>query len=217
MAAVRKYEFTGETKVCFGIRFHRIKALISFGRVSAGDLGGWIEKEENLNQEGNAWVSGNARVFGNAEVSGDAWVFGNAEVSGDAEVSGNARVFGDAWVSGDAEVSGNAWVFGNAEVYGNAQVSGNARVCGNAWVSGNADFIWISKIGSRDATITFVKSKDLKIIVVTGCFYGTIDIFNNEVRKKHGENEHAQAYFLAMQLAKLRIDLTDKENKDVRF
>ena len=101
---MKKFELTAESKInIFGKKLFRIKALISFGDVEEGETGGWIEKEENLEQSsGNAWVSG------------------------DAEVSGNARV------SGDAEVSGNAWVYGNAEVYGNARVSGNAEVSGNA-------------------------------------------------------------------------------------
>jgi hypothetical protein len=101
----KKYEFTGEVVLKFGIEFKRIRALFDFGNVIKGELGGWVEKEENLNQSGNAWVSGNARVSGNAmvygdaRVSGDAWVYGDASVSGDAEVSGNARVYGDAMVS----------------------------------------------------------------------------------------------------------------------
>ena len=53
-------------------------------------MGGYIEKEENLSQSGNAWVYGDARVSGNAKVSGDAEVSGDAKVSGNAEVSGNA-------------------------------------------------------------------------------------------------------------------------------
>ena len=100
---VKKYELTTETKVnLLGKTLFRIKALISFGGVRIGDLGGWIEKEENLNQSGNAWVYGDAEVYGNARVSG------NARVYGDAEVSGNARVYGNAEVSGDARVYGNA-------------------------------------------------------------------------------------------------------------
>ena len=65
---MKKYELTNETKVVFGTTLYRIRALIAFGNVSVGDLGGWIEKEENLAQDGNAWVYGNARVSGNAEV-----------------------------------------------------------------------------------------------------------------------------------------------------
>ena len=97
---MKKYEFTGETKVIFGTTLHQIIAVRDFSDVASGEIGGWIEKEENLSHDGNAWVYGNAQVYGNACVYGNAWV------------SGNARVYGDARVSGDA------WVYGNARVYG---------------------------------------------------------------------------------------------------
>lgn len=76
---MKKYELTGEVKVKFGVTFKRIRALIDFGNVKKGELGGFIEKEENLSHENNAWVSGNARVYGNARVSGNAEVSGNAD------------------------------------------------------------------------------------------------------------------------------------------
>lgn len=98
-----KYKFTGKTKEVYGKTLKQIVCVTAFSLASVGDVGGWIESDENLSQSGNAWVSGNARVFGNAEVSGNAWVFGDARVFGDAEVSGNARVFGDARVSGNGE------------------------------------------------------------------------------------------------------------------
>ena len=94
-----------------GIKLKRIVALRDFRSVKKGEKGGLIEKEANLSQEGNCWVSN------------DAHVFGNAHVFGDALVSGNARVFGNAHVFGDALVSGNAHVFGDALVSGNAQGS----------------------------------------------------------------------------------------------
>lgn len=99
----RKYELTTDTKILFGKKLFRIKALLSFGGVEAGELGGYIENEENLSQSGNAWVFGNARVSGDARVSGNAWVSGDAWVSGNAWVYGDARVSGDAWVYGDAD------------------------------------------------------------------------------------------------------------------
>src|SRR3972149_2482196 len=107
----KKFELTSEKKVnSFGKTLFRIKAKASFGSVSKGDIGGWIEKEDNISLSGNAWV------FGGAKVSGNAWISGNARVFGDAEVSGNAKVSGDAEVSGNAKVSGNAWVSGDAWV-----------------------------------------------------------------------------------------------------
>lgn len=84
---MKKYELTSETKNVFGHILYRIKALSSFGCVSAGDLGGFLESEKNLSQNGDAWV------YGNAEVYGDAWVYGDARVYGNAEVSEIGAIF----------------------------------------------------------------------------------------------------------------------------
>ena len=83
---MKKFELTSEfiTNV-FGVKLFRIRALVEFGDVKAGDLGGYVEKKENLDQNGNAWVCGNAQVYGNAEVSGNAQVYGNARVYGNAD------------------------------------------------------------------------------------------------------------------------------------
>lgn len=46
---MKKFELTTEfITTIFGTRLFRIKALMDFGNVRAGDLGGFIEKEENL-------------------------------------------------------------------------------------------------------------------------------------------------------------------------
>ena len=61
--------------VC-GITLHRIRALIDIKRwnVKSGDMGGWIESEVNLDQDGEAWVSDEALVFSETRVSGKARV-----------------------------------------------------------------------------------------------------------------------------------------------
>ena len=111
---------------------------------SKGDLGGFIQTEENLSQEGMSWVSQNAKVWGNARVSDDAKVWGNARVYGNAKVSGiatvseNGEVCGNATISDAGEVRGDTNVSGDAKVGGNAKVCGNARICGNAEIGGNA-------------------------------------------------------------------------------
>ena len=127
---MKKYELTSETKVINGVKLHRIKALNSFGRVEKGELGGWIESEKNLSQDG------------------DAWVFDNAKVRGNATVSENARVYGDAFICG------------NATVYGYAMVGGNATVCGNAFISGNADFIVFKNWWSSGRYFTWTRSNN---------------------------------------------------------
>src|SRR5574337_576471 len=131
----KKYELVlnDSTMINGGVKLYQIKALKDFGDVRKGDLGGYIEKEDNLSQEGDAWVSGNAHVTGDARVSENSRVSGNARVSDNSQVSGDARVLENAWVTDNAQVSGNA------RVSGNAWVSGYARVRGSAWVSENYD------------------------------------------------------------------------------
>lgn len=129
---MKKYELTNETKEVNGRTLYRIKALIDLYMVSAGNLGGWIEKEENLSQKGGCWVYPTACVYDNAVIEDDAYISGNARVFDRAHVYGNAHVYDSAWVYGDAHVCGNAQVFGETRVFCNAHVYGDACVFGRA-------------------------------------------------------------------------------------
>nr|UVX54314.1 MAG: L-fucokinase [Bacteriophage sp.] len=179
---MKKFELTSETKInIFGKKLFRIKALISFGVVKTGETGGWVEKEENVNQSGSAWVFDNAEVFDNARVFGNAWVFDNARVFGNARVSGNAEVFD------------------NARMFDNASVSGNARVSGNAEVSGNADYATIHGFGTQFRTTTFFRCKDKQVKVSCGCFYGTIPEFREQVKNTR-KGKIAEEYLMIADL-----------------
>ena len=233
---MKKFELTSEfiTNI-FGTKLFRIKALIEFGNVKAGELGGFVEKEENLSQDGNAWVYdnarvcgdacvcgdarvyGDARVHGNARVCGDACVYDNARVCGDACVYGDARVYGDACVCGDACVYGDACVCGDARVYGDACVCGDACVygdacvCGDAWVCGDAcvygdaGYATVHGFGSEYRTTTFFKTKAGDIGVKCGCFYGNLSEFRKKVVETHGETKKAKEYLMLADLMEFRF------------
>ena len=173
---MKKFKLTSEFIVDIsGVKLFRIKALIEFGNVKAGDLGGYIEKEENLSHMGDAWI------YGDAQISGNAQVFGNARVFGDAQVFGNARVFGNAWVSGDA------WIYGDARV------------------SGDKDYAYAHGFGSCNRTTTFFRLKDGDVGVRCGCFYGTLAQFRDKVCETHGETKKAQEYLMLADLMEIRF------------
>ena len=66
----KKYEITNIAHPHYPW-LHRIRALWDVREdVHAGDLGGFVQSEENLSQEGQSWIAGNAVV---AE---DAYVYG---------------------------------------------------------------------------------------------------------------------------------------------
>ena len=146
---MKKYEITNESINFRGVKLFRIRALQDFRDVKAGDLGGYIEKEENLSQYDYCWVYGNARVYG------------------------------------------NAMVYGNADAYKDTHV------------------LQIGAIGSRDDTTTFFRTKDKKIYVICGCFGGDIEKFEKAVEEVHKGTKHEKTYKLAIELAKLQIELED--------
>ncbi len=93
MSKSKKYELLKDDCIERGRRtLYRIRALRDCRYCKSGELGGYIEKEENLSHKGNAWVAGNAKVFGNARVSGDAFVHHDAQVFGNAKVFDQARI-----------------------------------------------------------------------------------------------------------------------------
>jgi len=141
----KKFTFVDETKTVIGSDgkehiLHRIKAnrdlVLADGGivVRKGELGGFIEKEENLDfsENSNAWVFDDAMIYEDAHVTGDAGVGDNAQVYGNGQVSGKAWVFGNAQIYENAVVSNLAGVSENAKVHGETVVEGIANVHGKA-------------------------------------------------------------------------------------
>lgn len=143
----KKYEILKDQVITMnGSTIYRIKALKNFGDVEAGDIGGFVESEDNLSHEGPCWIYGDAMVYHKAKVKDNAivrdyvHVFNNARVMENAIVEGHARVSDDSTVFGNARIKDNANVFGRGIVHGfaivqdNAVVFEQARVCGETIV-----------------------------------------------------------------------------------
>ena len=138
--ANNKYEFTGETRtveineITYVVK--RIKALESLdpygldGDVNVGDLGGWIESEENLSQDGMCWVDEEAVIVGKAVVKDNAYVCGRSTIKGEAIICDNSTVDDDSIIAGNSVISGNSLIHENAQVLGNVVIKDNVEVKG---------------------------------------------------------------------------------------
>lgn len=117
-ATGKKYELVQNQQVAIGsMTLYRIRALKDFGKVKAGELGGFIMSEKNLSQEGNCWVGENGQVFENARVYGDAMVGGHKPFT-------IARVYEDAQIGGHVQVCAGATVHGFAKFEGHQKING---------------------------------------------------------------------------------------------
>ena len=239
---IKKYELTKQVSIVRGSQVHRIRAVKDFGNVKKGDLGGWIESEENLSQKGDCWVYDDSIVFHLAKIVDAAIVQGGAFVSGGAKICEHASVIEKAVVSDQAIIKGNSVVAGSSFVGGDAIIDGasfiddRSTVTGNAFVTGKFpsrttikgravvsnlahitstnDVIVIGPIGSRDEFTTFYKTRMHDIWVSCGCFYGSLTDFEKEVKETHGGNVYEVSYLETIKYVKVLFDLTGRMNKN---
>lgn len=96
-----KYELTDETHP-YRSTLHRIRALrdIPEALVKSGDLGGWVESESNLDQYGNAWVSGSRHVTTLGPVGSE-----NRTATIYRDRDGTARIVAGCWTGTPDELA----------------------------------------------------------------------------------------------------------------
>lgn len=136
----RKYELTDD-RVRFiyhgqPIFLYRIRALrdIQGGLVRTGDLGGYIESEANLSQQGECWVGREAHVYGNAYICENALVNENAVVQDEALIFGKAVIMDHAFMRDQAKAGQSAVVSDYVSLSGQAQVMGHQVLMGRTMI-----------------------------------------------------------------------------------
>ena len=155
----KKYELVKDDTIevnsfgCLKV-LYRIKALKDFNDVKKGDLGGYIEKEDNLSHEGTAWVYDGAIVSGTAEVSEDA------QIHGGAVISGRVKVYGNTCTAGDVQLRGNARVFGTVKLVNGTIVRDESVICGESYIK-ESIICGESRIKSSDVYSSYINNSHL--------------------------------------------------------
>lgn len=108
---------------------HRIRALITVREdvgfeVRAGELGGYVEHEGNLSQEGSCWIDDDAICCEDAVVEADA------QMSGQAVAKDYAVITEDACLSGCAGPEERCRIHGG-NIREQAVISGEALIIGS--------------------------------------------------------------------------------------
>ena len=101
---------------------HRIRARCQVNeQVGPGALGGYVQTEDNLSQDGTCWIYDQAICCEEAVVEDDGRMFDGAVARGSALISGDARMFERAVAEGNSS-------FFSGELKEDARLSGNAVV-----------------------------------------------------------------------------------------
>lgn len=147
---MKKYEIT-DIAHPDNPKLHRIRALTDVGTdVHKGDLGGFVETEDNLDQEGFAWIGKDAIACEDSYIGGDA-ILADSAVARDSAYVGNNAVIADHAVVQDNAIVCGGYISGNSCICGSAilnsdeqtrcapMIGGNARVYGE--LTGNLEHI----------------------------------------------------------------------------
>lgn len=156
---MKKYELVKDDMLEIGeghyaIVLYRIRALKDFSDVKKGDLGGFVEKEENLSHEGTAWV------YDGAKVCGDAYVSEDAQIHGGTVISGHARVYGNTYTAGDVQLRGNARVFGTVKLVNGTIVRDESLIYGKSYIK-DSIICGESHIKSSDVYSSYINNSHL--------------------------------------------------------
>ena len=122
------------------IKLYRIQALKTFTKpggcnpvVHVGELGGYVEAEDNLSQDGNCWIFDKARIKDGGKVLDDAIVYDKCLVSKNSIIRGRSVIGGHCFVTNqsvitDSRLEGNVIVNGHSIIHSGAYLYGEIGV-----------------------------------------------------------------------------------------
>ncbi|EAM5124188.1 hypothetical protein EI268_21760 [Salmonella enterica] len=145
------YQIEGEKK---SVLLRQLIAVMDFNDVKAGTVGGWVDADSVLSQQGDCWIydenamafasteiTDNARItqpctlYNNVRIGDNVWI-DRADISDGARISDNvtiesSSVRGECAIYGDATIT-HAFIEHRAEVFDFALIEGNKD--NNVWI-----------------------------------------------------------------------------------
>lgn len=134
----------------YGRPLYRIQALRDFSDVKKGDLGGFVESEGNLSQEGDCWIYDMAQAMEKSRVEDDACLRDCSKMYGSSLLKDKAQLQGCARMIQYACLADNAVAI-------DTEISGFADITGEVVIRRNKDYMVFSDIPEAGfyATYTF--------------------------------------------------------------
>ena len=126
---IMKYEILEQTQQLPDRRTaYRIKAVRDFGNVKKGEIGGFVEADDNLSHHGLCWIAGTAMALGRSRVTGDAQLKNRAQLRDWAVITDRCAV------QDEAVLQDFAFGYGDAVIGEQSLLAGVATACGHAQI-----------------------------------------------------------------------------------
>ena len=177
----KKYELTDNTSSYKGIVLHQIRALRSFGNVKTGELGGFIESEDNLSHIGTCWVYNSAKVYGKIKLMGTSIVSDEAIVTGNATIrvciiTDNSMFNASGNIRGKLIMSDDSYLSGNINLVGQLTMADSSSIRGSIDCSGQIIMADSSSIKDTLKCSGQLSMSDDSSMNGNSCIYGSVSM-----------------------------------------
>lgn len=196
-----------------GLILYRIKALKDFGDVRKGQLGGYVQSEANLSQNGECWIYDKATIYDDAKLKDNVKIFDNVKVHAYATVGDNAHIYHDVDITEHACIYDYTTLCDQVCVMSNAILNCHTYINTNAIIKDNHDY-YSGYIDSRHKvlnrtpiTIFYTPKREVRVVYkeITYNLQGFID----EVRKTLGYISYAEDFRPQLVNARRRMYFKD--------
>ena len=134
----------------YGRTLHRIRALKDFDGVKKGDVGGFVQTEDNSSQYGNCWIYDDAICMDNARVCNSAKMYNRSCMYNNSKMFDNSRMCDYSKMYDNSIMLDNSIMYDNSRMFGNSTMYENSRMYDNSIMLDNSEMFGNSILKNND-------------------------------------------------------------------
>ena len=137
--------------------------------MKVGDVGGFVESEWNLSQEGNCWIYDDAKCMDSASVCDNAKMYNRSCMCDNSRMYDNSIMFNNSVMYDYSIMYDNSEMYGNSIMFNNTRMYNNSIMCNNSIMYNN------SKMFDNSSLHGNAKISDSAILKDDDSLYGKIN------------------------------------------
>ena len=115
-----------------GHTLYRIRALRDFGDIRKGDIGGFVENENNLSHKGNCWIYDDAKAMDDSIMYDNSRICDKSELHDDSEMYNYTRMYDYSELHNNSIMNDNSEMHDISKMYGNSIMYDDSEMYGDS-------------------------------------------------------------------------------------
>ena len=126
----KKFELSNITMEYKGRTLYRIKATKDFSDVNKGDLGGWVQYEENLSQQGNCWLYDDSKCMDESRVTDNSIMRDFTEMYNCSKMHDYSKMYDYSKMHNYSKMYSDSIIYDYSKMYDHARMFADSAMFG---------------------------------------------------------------------------------------